>query len=69
VVPDHLRDGHYAGAAKLVHAHGYKYAHDYGGWVAQQYLPDAIKNAVYYEFGQNRTEQAAREFRRRQRGE
>jgi putative ATPase len=68
-IPDHLRDGHYPGAQKLGHAQGYLYAHDYGGWVAQQYLPDALKNAVYYEFGRNKTEQAALEFRRRQRGE
>ena len=66
-VPDHLRDGHYGGAQKLGHAQGYKYAHDYGGWVEQQYLPDALKDAVYYHFGQNKNEQAALEFRRRQR--
>lgn len=68
-VPDHLRDGHYAGAQKLGHAVGYQYAHNHGGWVAQQYLPDALKDARYYRFGQNKTEQAALEFRRRQRGQ
>ena len=66
-VPDHLRDGHYGGAQKMGHAIGYKYAHDYGGWVEQQYLPDALKDAVYYRFGNNKTEQAALEYRRRQR--
>ena len=66
-VPDHLRDGHYGGAQKMGHAIGYKYAHDYGGWVEQQYLPDALKDAVYYKFGNNKTEQAALEYRRRQR--
>jgi pimeloyl-ACP methyl ester carboxylesterase len=68
-IPEHLRDGHYEGAQKLGHAQGYLYAHEFGGWVKQQYLPDAIKNATYYEFGKNKTEQAALEFRRRQRGE
>jgi putative ATPase len=66
-VPDHLRDGHYGGAQKMGHAIGYKYAHSYGGWVEQQYLPDNLKDAVYYEFGQNKMEQAALEFRKKQR--
>ena len=38
-VPKHLRDKHYAGAAKLGHGEGYKYAHDHeGGYVEQDYL-------------------------------
>ena len=67
-VPDHLRDGHYSGAQKMGHAQGYRYVHDYGGWVQQQYLPDSIKDAVYYKFGNNKMEQAALEYRKRQRG-
>ncbi|WP_228801611.1 hypothetical protein, partial [Nocardia puris] len=40
-VPAHLRDGHYAGAAKLGNAQGYKYPHDDpDGVLAQQYPPD-----------------------------
>ena len=47
-VPLHLRDGHYAGAAKLGHV-GYKYPHDYPGhYVAQQYLPDQLNDAQFY---------------------
>ena len=38
-VPPHLKDGHYGGANKLGRAIGYKYPHDFGGWVEQQYLP------------------------------
>ena len=39
---------------------GYKYPHNYPGhWVRQQYLPDSLKNAHYYEYGDNKTEQAA----------
>lgn len=50
VVPPHLRDGHYAGAARLGHGVGYQYPHDFPGhWVAQQYLPDALRHARYYE--------------------
>ncbi|HEX8911783.1 MAG TPA: hypothetical protein VF796_05445, partial [Humisphaera sp.] len=46
-VPRHLRDGKYAGAARLGHGKGYKYAHDYaGGYVAQDYLG---VDKTYYE--------------------
>ena len=46
-VPDHLRDSSYRGAAKLGHGTGYQYSHDFeGGWVEQQYLPEARR---YYE--------------------
>jgi putative ATPase len=46
-VPKHLRDASYRGAAKLGHGQDYKYAHDYeGGFVEQEYLPEARR---YYE--------------------
>ncbi|MCM3708489.1 MULTISPECIES: replication-associated recombination protein A [Cytobacillus] len=49
-VPDHLKDAHYKGAKELGRGIGYLYPHDYEtGWVKQQYLPDRIKNKVYYE--------------------
>ena len=49
-VPVHLQDAHYKGAAKLGHGTGYKYAHDYPEhYVMQQYLPDEIKDARFYE--------------------
>ncbi len=38
-VPDHLKDSHYPGAKKLGHGKGYKYPHDFGGHVEQEYLP------------------------------
>ncbi|MEW6419735.1 MAG: replication-associated recombination protein A [Nitrospirota bacterium] len=44
-VPDHLKDSHYPGAKKLGHGIGYKYPHDYGGYVEQDYLP---KKKKYY---------------------
>lgn len=67
-IPPYLRDGHYQGAQKLGHAMGYRYAHNFpGGWVDQQYLPDELKDAVYYHFGENKTEQAALEYRKKQR--
>lgn len=48
-VPAHLRDGHYAGAAKLGHAQGYVYPHDVpGGIAAQEYAPEAVRGRRYY---------------------
>lgn len=51
-VPPYLRDSHYAG----VHAGGYKYPHDYGGWVEQQYLPDKLKDEEFYTPSSNGSE-------------
>lgn len=49
-VPTHLRDSHYVGAARLGHGVGYRYAHDSPHAVAQQqYLPDDLVDAVYYQ--------------------
>ncbi|WP_295746306.1 replication-associated recombination protein A [uncultured Limosilactobacillus sp.] len=48
-VPADLKDAHYQGAAKLGHGTNYRYPHDFPqDWVAQQYLPDKIKNAQYF---------------------
>ncbi|NUS42639.1 MAG: replication-associated recombination protein A, partial [Mycobacteriaceae bacterium] len=48
-VPPHLRDGHYAGAAALGHAKGYRYPHDDpSGVLAQQYPPDDLVGTDYY---------------------
>lgn len=43
-VPKYLQDPNY----KTEKISGYKYPHDYGGWVEQQYLPDEVKNEVFY---------------------
>ena len=49
-VPAHLRDGHYKGAKEIGHGVGYRYPHDEdAGWVAQQYLPEEIGSASYYQ--------------------
>ena len=49
LVPAHLRDGHYSGAAGLGNAQGYRYPHDDpDGVVAQQYPPDEVVGADYY---------------------
>lgn len=62
-IPSNLQDGHYAGAQKLGKAQGYKYPHVYpNSWVDQQYLPDNLKDRVYYTYGANKTEQTAKEY-------
>ena len=49
-VPKHLRDAHYPGAKRLGHGKGYVYPHDDPiGVVPQEYLPDPLRGAVYYE--------------------
>ncbi len=51
-VPAHLQDAHYKGSKNLGHGIGYKYAHDYPRhYVKQQYLPEEIKDARFYEPG------------------
>lgn len=68
-VPSHLRDAHYKGAQKLGHGIGYKYAHDYPGhYVDQQYLPDEIKDARFYEPGDLGYEKNIKEYLQKIRG-
>ena len=58
-VPVHLQDKHYKGAQKLGHGVGYKYAHDYPKhYVKQQYLPDGMEDACFYEPSDNGYEKA-----------
>lgn len=65
-VPVHLQDAHYRGSAKLGHGIGYKYAHDYPNhYVKQQYLPDEIKDAVFYEASENGYEQTIKAHMKR----
>lgn len=65
-VPVHLQDAHYKGSAKLGHGIGYKYAHDYPNhYVKQQYLPDEIKDAVFYEASDNGYEQTIKAHMKR----
>ncbi|MBR4759153.1 MAG: replication-associated recombination protein A [Lachnospiraceae bacterium] len=62
-VPTHLMDSHYKGAAKLGHGIGYQYAHDFPHhYVDQQYLPDAIKDRVFFRPGENGYENKIREY-------
>ncbi len=58
-VPLYLRDPNYKGNDEKVS--GYKYPHSYGGWVKQQYLPDEIKDAIFYEPTENGFEKVIKE--------
>ena len=61
--PRQLQNKHYDGADAKVKGQFYLYPHDYPDhWVKQQYLPDGVKDAVYYEPGDNKTEQAYKAY-------
>ena len=61
-IPRELQNVHADGTG-FEREQGYLYPHDYPGhWVKQQYLPDAIRDRKYYEYGQNKTEQAAKRY-------
>ncbi len=60
--PRHLQNVHADGAG-FEREQGYLYPHSFPDhWVAQQYLPDAIRDHVYYKYGPNKTEQAAKAY-------
>ncbi len=62
-VPSNLQDAHYEGAKKLGHGQTYIYPHGHeNNWVKQQYLPDTLKDTVYYEYGDNKLEQATKAY-------
>ena len=63
--PRHLQNKHFDGKGAAVIGQHYLYPHDFPNhYVAQQYLPDALKDRVYYEFGDNKQEQAALQYRK-----
>lgn len=68
-VPAHLRDGHYEGAKAMGNAVGYVYPHDDPkGVVKQQYMPDGLEDAVYYEPTDHGAERRIKDFIGRLRG-
>ena len=61
-IPRHLKNVH-ADGAEVKSVEKYKYPHSFKNhYVEQQYLPDAIKDVKYYEYGENKTEQAAKKY-------
>ncbi len=62
-IPRQLQNKHFDGDDNNNKGQFYQYPHDYPyHYVKQQYLPDALKNKVYYQYGDNKTEQAAKEY-------
>ena len=69
-IPAHIKDAHYSGAARLGRGLTYQYPHDFPNhWTPQQYLPDALLGAHYYDYGPNKTEQAAKAYWDRVKGQ
>ena len=68
-IPRELQNVHADGTG-FEREQGYKYPHDYPNhWVKQQYLPDNLKGTKYYEFGDNKNEQAAKNYWEKIKGE
>ncbi len=62
-IPRGLQNKHFDGADSDRPGQFYRYAHDFPNhWVAQQYLPDALQGTVYYQYGENKSEQAAKAY-------
>lgn len=62
-VPRHLQNKHFDGEDAAVKGQHYRYPHDAPNhWLKQQYLPDKLKDRKYYTYGDNKTEQAAKEY-------
>ena len=61
-IPPNLRDPSYGGET-LGRGQSYRYPHEYPNrWLPQQYLPDALKDVQYYQFGENKNEQAFKAY-------
>lgn len=64
--PRHLQNKHFDGSGAKVIGQHYLYPHNFRNhYVRQQYLPDALAGHVYYKFGENKTEQAALQYRKK----
>ena len=67
--PRHLQNMH-ADSYGMEREQGYQYPHSFpNSWVQQQYLPDSLKNKRYYQYGNNKLEQAAKQYWDKVKGE
>lgn len=63
MIPPNIQDSHYGGAEKLGHGEGYLYPHAYPHhYIEQNYMPADLKGKHYYQFGDNKLENASREY-------
>ena len=61
--PRQLQNKHFDGAEREVKGQNYQYPHDFPNhYIKQQYLPDDLKDTVYYHYGENKNEQAAKAY-------
>ncbi len=68
--PRHLQNEHCDGADARIKGQHYLYPHDYPNhWVKQQYLPDSLKDRVYYQYGDNKHEKGAQEYWKKIKGQ
>ena len=63
-IPAYLRDISYGSREMKAAREKYLYPHDFGGWVEQQYLPDSLKDKVYYAPTDNGFEKTVKDLRR-----
>lgn len=63
-IPAYLKDSSYGDREAKVQSANYKYPHNYGGWVEQQYLPDSLKDEVFYRPTGRGYEKKVEEIRR-----
>ena len=64
-IPPYLKDNSYGSKEDKAQSAKYKYPHDYGGYVDQQYLPDSLKDKIYYTPSDNGYENEVKEIRKR----
>ena len=64
-IPPYLKDNSFGGKEDKAQSLNYKYPHNYGGYVEQQYLPDSLKNKIYYTPSDNGYEKEVKEIRKR----
>ena len=64
-IPPYLKDNSFGSKEDKSQKSNYKYPHDYGGYVEQQYLPDAVKDKVYYVPSDRGYEKTVQEIRKR----
>ncbi len=64
-VPPYLKDNSFGSKEDKAQSKAYKYPHNFGGYVEQQYLPDSLKDKIYYEPGKNGYENEVKEIRKR----
>jgi putative ATPase len=67
-VPAHLRDSNSPASRAIGAGKGYRYPHDHGGWVEQQYLPDGLAGRRYYEPVRGREAELKRQLDERKKG-